>query len=305
MRLTVISGKGGVGKSMITSSLAILFSKTQRVIAIDCDVDAPNLALWLGINTTLQAKAVYTNKISTVQKPTIDHNKCTQCGKCVQNCNFQALKQNLSKKVELIPYKCEGCGLCEIICPVNAIKLENVDNCTLSHYKTTKGFPVIQGQIEPGEAESGQAVTEIRKYADNLSQEETIFIQDAAAGIGCPVIASIVGSDYIIAVAEPSKSSFSDLTRVLEVVKKFKIPFGIVVNKCDLNQDESANIKDFAGSNFLGSIKYSSKIIKSVVNLKSVIDTCPETRKEILIIFRSILKHTKQNSLLRSWYIVT
>ncbi|MEA3356856.1 MAG: 4Fe-4S binding protein, partial [Patescibacteria group bacterium] len=206
------------------------------------------------------------------------------------SCNFQALKWATTKNVELIPYKCEGCGLCEIVCPVNAIKLESVDNCTLSHYETGKGFPVIQGQIEPGEAESGQAVTEIRKYAKGLSPKETLFIQDAAAGIGCPVIASIVGSDYVVAVAEPSKSSFSDLTRVLEVVKKFRIPFGIIINKYDLNKSVSAHIKDFAGADFLGPIKYSRKIITSVVNLEPVIDTCPETRRELQVIYQNILE---------------
>lgn len=300
MRLTIVSGKGGVGKSMLASSLAILFSKTYEVIAVDCDVDAPNLALWLGIDTTSQTKAIHTDKISTVQKPIIDHDKCIQCGQCVQSCNFQALRQNSSKKVELILYKCEGCGLCEIVCPVNAIKLENVDNCTLSHYKTSKGFPVIQGQIEPGEAESGQAVTEIRKYADNLSQEETLFIQDAAAGIGCPVIASVVGSNYVVAVAEPSKSSFSDLKRVLEVVKKFKIPYGIVINKYDLSEELSNQIKTFAGEKFLGSIKYDKKIIKSIVDLKLVTDTCPETTKEISRIYQNVLRQKCLKANLRS-----
>jgi len=293
MRLTIVSGKGGVGKSMVASSLAVFFAKTHNVIAIDCDVDAPNLALWLGIDTSSQTGIIHTNKISTVQKPVIDHDKCTQCGICVQSCNFQALKQNSLNEVELIPYKCEGCGLCEIVCPVNAITLENVDNCTLSHYETSKNFPVIQGQIEPGEAESGQSVTEIRKYADNLSQDKTLFIQDAAAGIGCPVIASVVGSNYVVAVAEPSKSSFSDLKRVLEVVKKFKIPYGIVINKYDLNEAISNQIKTFAGEKFLGSIKYDKKIIKSVVDLKLVTDTCPKTTVEISDIYRNILKHTK------------
>jgi MinD superfamily P-loop ATPase len=290
MRLTVVSGKGGVGKSMVASSLAILFSEKQKVVAVDCDVDAPNLALWLGIDTTSEAKALHTDKISTVQKPIIDHDKCTQCGKCVQDCSFRALRQNSSNKVELIQYKCEGCGLCEIVCPVDAIKLKSVDNCTLSHYETSNGFPVIQGQIEPGEAESGEAVTEVRKYAGGLSKEETLFIQDAAAGIGCPVIASIVGSDYVIAVAEPSKSSFSDLKRVLKVVDKFKIPFGIVINKYDLNKQISDEIKAFANKRYLGSIKYRDEIIKSIVKLKPVIDTCPETKIEIQDIYNSILK---------------
>ncbi len=290
MRITVVSGKGGVGKSMIASSLAIMYSKEQKVVAIDCDVDAPNLALWLGINTSKKDNAFKTKKISTVQKPVIDQNKCTRCGRCVQKCNFSALEKGEGKgeKIKLIDYKCEGCGLCEIVCPENAIKMEDVYNCTLSYYKTNYNFPAIEGQIEPGEAESGEAVTEIRKYAEKIASEDTLFIQDAAAGIGCPVIASIVGSDYVVAVAEPSKSSFSDLKRALDLVGKFNIKFGIVINKYDLNEKISDEIEDFAGENYLGAVSYDKKIIKSIVNLQPVIETCEKTRGELEGIFERV-----------------
>jgi MinD superfamily P-loop ATPase len=289
MRITVVSGKGGVGKSMIASSLAILFSKKKDVIAIDCDVDAANLALWLGIDTA-KSDASFEKKISTASKPYIDKDKCTSCGLCVKSCNFQALTKDDSGKAELISYKCEGCGLCEEICPVKAIKLQKVNNCTLSHYKSEFGFPVIQGQIKPGEAESGEVVTKIREYADLLSKDDTYFIQDAAAGIGCPVIASVVGSDYVVAVAEPSKSSFSDVKRALEVVNQFKIPFGIVINKYDLNEKIYSEIKSFAGENYLGSISYDNCIIKSIVELKAVLGNCSNISKQIKEIYENICK---------------
>ncbi|MDD3647288.1 MAG: ATP-binding protein [Candidatus Dojkabacteria bacterium] len=289
MRITVLSGKGGVGKSMIASSLAILFSKNKKVIAVDCDVDAPNLALWLGIDTSILRNAAIQRKISTIEKPVIDRERCRVCGKCAEKCNFDALKMN-NGKVDLIKYKCEGCGLCKIICPFGAIQMRAVDNCTLSHYETKYGFPVIQGQIEPGEAESGEAVTEIRKYAKALGDRETMYIQDAAAGIGCPVIASIVGSDYVVAVAEPSKSSFSDLKRVLKVVDKFRIPFGVAVNKYDLNERISKTIKDFANDRYLGGVSYDRKIVESLVALKPALETSKAVSEEFKGLYENVVK---------------
>ena len=290
MRLTVASGKGGVGKSMIASALAVLFSEDNHVVAIDCDVDAPNLAIWLGIDNSNPKLAYVSKKISTVKKPIIDTEKCGGCGTCVQNCQFGALKLDKRNKATLIAYRCEGCGLCKILCPQKAITMKAVKNCLLQMFKTDFGFTVVQGQIKPGEAESGEAVTEIREYAKDIAKKDPIFIQDAAAGIGCPVIASIVGSDYTVAVAEPSMSSFSDLKRVLKVVEQFKVPWGIVINKADLNPDVSEQIKDFAGKKLLGTVGYDQKITKNIVNFKPIMGSGLEAEKEIQRIYKELLQ---------------
>ena len=291
MRITVVSGKGGVGKSMLASSLAILFSKKNEILAIDCDVDAPNLALWLGIDTSDSSTAKFSKEISTTDKPIIDQTKCKRCGKCIDSCNFQALEWSKKNNVELAAYKCEGCGLCEIVCPFGAIKLKSVNNCLLSEFDTDYGFSVVQGQIKPGEAESGEAVTEIREYAEKKLKKDSIIIQDAAAGIGCPIIASIRGSNYIVAVAEPTKSSFSDLKRVLSVVKHFNVPYGIVINKYDLNDEISNKIKLFANHDFLGKISYDKKIIESVVNIQPIMESKVKARKEIENIYKEIIQN--------------
>lgn len=288
MRITVLSGKGGVGKSMLASSLAILFSQRRKVVAIDCDVDAPNMALWLGIDSSDKDKLKVAKKISTTEKPVINSKKCKKCGKCITNCNFNALEWTEDKKVSLVSYRCEGCGLCEIICPYDAIELKPVLNCTLSVFNSKWGFPVVQGQIKPGEAESGEAVIDIREYAKKFEGENSIIIQDAAAGIGCPIIASVRGSDFIVAVAEPSRSSFSDLQRVLSVVKHFKIRYGVVVNKYDLNPTISRKIESYAKTNYLGKISYDNGVIKSIVNLKPIMETEIKAKLEIKNIYKAL-----------------
>jgi len=118
-KLVIASGKGGVGKSMLASALAMLFAKEKKIVIVDCDVDAPNLAIWLGgvkdWNTT--------KSVITSAKPVIDLDKCNGCGLCVENCQFEALKI-INNKAKLNPFICEGCGVCQIVCPEKAIELE-------------------------------------------------------------------------------------------------------------------------------------------------------------------------------------
>jgi len=277
MKIVVASGKGGVGKSMLASSLALLFSKNKKIVACDCDVDAPNLGLWLG--TTDYDKI---EKISTSMKAIIDQKKCIKCGKCENTCKFRAIKKN--KIFVVNPFLCEGCGACHLICPVNAIKLKSVKNGELRLKKTEYGFPLVSGQLYPGEAGSGKIVEQLRKKAENFAHD--VMILDSAAGIGCPVIASIRECDYAVLITEPTPSGFSDLKRILEVVNHFKINYGIVINKWDINSKLSEKIEKWSGKKFLGKISYDKKVIDSIVDLKPVIFSDSKVVEEIKEIFR-------------------
>ena len=118
MKIVIASGKGGVGKSMLASSLAILFSKSKKIVACDCDVDAPNLNLWLG-----EISYDYMKRVSTSEKASINSKKCIECGKCKEVCAFNAIEKEDGFKVN--PFLCEGCGACNASCPVGAIQLRN------------------------------------------------------------------------------------------------------------------------------------------------------------------------------------
>jgi MinD superfamily P-loop ATPase len=292
MRVTVASGKGGVGKSMIASIMVCLFAQDRDVVAIDCDVDAPNLSLWLGIDNESDTNTLEARQISTTEKPVIDKDSCIGCGICVNRCGFGALRLN-EGKAELIPHRCEGCGLCEIVCPQKAIHLEPVDNVTLAVYGTDFGFPLVQGQIAPGEAESGEAVTELRKISKTYGGADTVYLQDAAAGIGCPVIASVVGSDYMIIVAEPTKSSISDMKRMIELVGQFSIPYGVVINKHDLNPEMTEEIETLAGKTLLGKISYDRKIVEELVGMRPVIKSGLPVVDEVRGVYEKVCERAR------------
>jgi len=272
-RITILSGKGGTGKSTVTASLAVLLSKTKKIITVDCDVDAPNLGLCLG-----EKDSNYEWKtVETGYKAELIKEKCIGCGKCCNICKFNAISWNTKKNQPVFNrLLCEGCGACELICPVNAIKLVKVKNGRIGQVKSKYGFNIISGQLKMGESGSGQIVLFIKTKAEQLAHERDtdIMLVDSAAGIGCPVIASINGSDYVIAVTEPTPSALSDLKKGLEVVEHFKIPYGLVINKFDINKEFSKKIEKFAKENsipLLGKIPYDKEFVKALVNLTPVI----------------------------------
>ncbi|RLI98254.1 MAG: hypothetical protein DRP00_02335 [Candidatus Aenigmatarchaeota archaeon] len=278
MKIVVASGKGGVGKSMLASSLAILFSKTKKVVACDCDVDAPNLGLWLGVKAYEKVE-----KTSTSEKARIVNQKaCDE--KILEICRFRAIEKR-DGEYFINPFLCEGCGVCKIFYP-KAVEIEPVENAEIRIAKTRFGFPLISAQLYPGETGSGKIVQALRKRAEEFEHE--LMILDAAAGIGCPVIASLVDCDYAILVAEPTPSGFSDLKRVLEIVSHFKLPYGIVINKWDINPELSNKIEEWAKEKLLGKISYDRRVIDCIVNLKPVVEVESKAKSEIEKIFEKL-----------------
>jgi MinD superfamily P-loop ATPase len=279
MKIVVASGKGGTGKSMLASSMTILFSKNSRVVACDCDVDAPNLGLWLGI-TEYDTK----KRISTSEKAYINPKKCVECGECFDACRFGAVERDRGFKIN--PLLCEGCGVCQLVCPEEAIELKKVMNGEIRLNETKLGFPLVSGQLYPGETGSGKIVQELRRKAEEFYHD--VMILDSAAGIGCPVIASVTGCDFALLVTEPTPSGFTDLGRILEIVNHFQIPFGIVLNKWDINPTMSKKIESWSGERLLGKIPYDRKVVDSIVNLKPVIYSDATATSEILKVFEKI-----------------
>lgn len=288
MKIVILSGKGGVGKSMLSSALAMLFRKESRITAIDCDVDAPNLAIWL--NETENWEKV--EKISVSEKPIIDNNKLTEKESklCAKKCRFNALRVEKGR-LRLNPFLCEGCGACEIFCPSGVIKMRPVKNGEIRTKKTKYNFPLVSGALSPGETGSGKIVAQVKKRADKFSYD--IQIIDSSPGTGCSVIAALQDSNFAILITEPTPSGFSDLKRVLQVVNHFKIPWKLVINKWDINLQLSNKIKKWAKNNFLGEISYDKKIFKAIADLTPILETDLKAKKEIIQIFNKLKNSLK------------
>jgi len=274
--ITVLSGKGGVGKSSLTASLAILLSNKYKIIATDCDVDASNLALLFGIKELKKKEEVSTNYKAFINK------EAKNCKNIVDICAFSAITWDKKNKIPKInKFLCEGCGTCQLLCP-KGISLKKVKNAVIGEDNTKYNFPIVSGQLKMGESGSGNVVEIVKTRAKKIAVNADFMIVDSSAGIGCPVIASVRDSDFVVGVTEPTPSGLSDLKRVFEIVNHFKIPHGIVINKYDLNEELTKRIENFARKNkisILGKLPYDKKFVKSMVDLVPVIIKYPEYKK--------------------------
>jgi len=269
MKIAVTGGKGGTGKSMMATSLAVELAKESPTLLVDADVECPNDHLMLSITR---------KKYATVYQPIPqwDFDKCTKCGRCAAVCKQDAIVFVKGKYPAFIKDLCIGCKACLVACPQGAITETKKD---IGSVYTGQGYGVslVSGELKLGELASGEVVAEVRKYADKINQKtkaETVLI-DSAAGIGCPVIASLVGTDYIVAVTEPTPSALHDLQRVLYLAKHFAIKHGIVINKFDLEESFCAKIEEFAQKEaipVLGRIPYRQDFVQAAVKMKPVVE---------------------------------
>jgi MinD superfamily P-loop ATPase len=259
-QLVIISGKGGTGKTVLSASFAVL---ARSKVMVDCDVDAANLYLLL--NPEIQER----HRFSAGHKARLDEEKCTGCGECLEVCRFSAIEKNAEDKIVIDPISCEGCGVCFHICPAEAIDME----MSISgdwYASRTKYGPFVHARLGIGEENSGKLVTEVRNKAQEISEQSHLdyVIIDGPPGIGCPVIASLSGTDLALVVTEPTVSGVHDMERVIQMAHHFKTKTTCCINKFDLNLAVSNQIEDWCSQNsvpLVGRIPYDEVVTKSVV----------------------------------------
>jgi len=283
MKIAVTGGKGGTGKSMVATSLAVEFARRNKTMLVDADAECPND--YLLISAKLKK---YSSVLQPI--PKFDFSKCTKCGKCASVCKQNAIVFVEGKYPAFVKDVCIGCKACIVACPNKAITETTKEIGTIY---TGKNYNVnlISSELKLGELASGEVVSEVRKKAEEISEKlkPEMVIIDSAAGIGCPVIASLVGTDYIAAVTEPTPSALHDLKRVLYLAKHFQIKHGIVINKFDLDKTFYKKIEKFAKDNkiqIVGKIPYKKEFVESTIKMKPVVEINFKYRD----MFRDIIK---------------
>ncbi|AKB52158.1 nitrogenase reductase-like protein [Methanosarcina barkeri str. Wiesmoor] len=262
-QLTVISGKGGTGKTTLTAAFASL---AKNAVIADCDVDAADMHLILKPEI-LEKEDYYSLEIAR-----IDPELCIECGKCREFCRYEAVSENF----EVDPYECEGCAVCTIVCPNGAVSMKKkVSGQSFS--SETRFGPMAHARLGIGEETSGKLVSTVRTNAKKLAEQyhKDLIIIDGPPGTGCSAISAITGTDLVLVVSEPTVSGIHDLKRVLELTAHFMIPTVICINKYDINEENTQLIENFCAEMeipVIGRLPYNDIVTKAMLQEQTLIE---------------------------------
>lgn len=267
--IVVISGKGGTGKTSVTASFAVLGGK--NVIVADCDVDAADMHLLMKPDFEL-SEEFFSGELAVIEQE-----DCIQCGKCKDVCRFDAIDV-INGKYIVNPLNCEGCGYCSRVCPTDTIiNVDlNVGHWYISNIRTDS--KMVHAKLAIGADNSGKLVAQVKNKAKELAEQlnKKYIIVDGSPGVGCPVVSSLSGASYVVLVTEPTVSGLHDLKRVYELVKKFNLKAGCIINKYDLNKNVSAEIEQFLESEAidkLANLPYDKAFTEAMIQGLTIVET--------------------------------
>lgn len=266
--IVVISGKGGTGKTSITASFGMMGAK--NIVLADCDVDAADMHL------LMQPDFAFAEDFYSGQVATIDQSNCINCGLCQDVCRFDAISVHNEQYI-ISPLDCEGCGYCARVCPTETIINNDLLSGQLYISNIKTGSQMVHARLGIGSDNSGKLVAKVKEEAKALAikHQKDYILVDGSPGVGCPVVSSLSGANFVVLVTEPSVSGLHDLKRVYQLVKKFNIKAACIINKADVNVDKQANIKQFLedeGIEHLADLPYDEDFTKAMTLGQTIVE---------------------------------
>ena len=225
MKIAIASGKGGTGKTTIATNLAVSISQAGRPVQyLDCDVEEPNGHIFLKPHIDCVEDV-------TVGVPEVNESKCTGCGRCGQLCQYSAIIC-IQKHVLTFEQLCHSCGGCMAVCPESAI-VEKQRKIGVAEFGAVDGVAFAHGKLDIGAIQTPALTRHVKRTA----QKDAVVVLDAPPGTSCPVIETIKGTDFVLLVTEPTPFGLNDLELAVGMVRALKLPFAVVVNRCDMGDD--------------------------------------------------------------------
>lgn len=309
MRIVVASGKGGTGKTTVATSLALVAAEREQVRFLDCDVEAPNAALFL--KPELDAR----EEVGLLV-PQVDESICTFCGKCAEVCQFHAIAV-VGEKTLVFPELCHGCGSCALVCPEGAISEQLDVMGVLEGGLAFQNIDFAQGVMNVGEPMAVPIIRELKKWtpvslrgalspetipsssgrllrqgaARNPSRERRgndIEIRDAPPGASCPVVETIRGADFALLVTEPTPFGLHDLKQVAEITRELGIPAGVIINRDGIGDNAVEQYCEESGLPILMRIPMERRIAEAIASGKLLLEAAPEYRPDFQDLLETI-----------------
>jgi MinD superfamily P-loop ATPase len=278
MIISIASGKGGTGKTTVAVNLVL---SLQNVQFLDCDVEEPNAHLFLKPHIT-------DKKIAFIPVPEVNASKCTYCGLCQRVCAYHAIVvlpaiNGAKGNLMIFPNLCHGCGACALLCPYKAIE-EVEREIGVIETGDKEGIHFVHGRLNIGEAMSPPLIRQVKEHIDTT---KTVII-DAPPGTSCPVITTVKGSDVCVLVTEPTPFGLNDLILAVEVLRKLGIPFGVVINRADIGDENVENFCRRENIQVLMKIPFSKEIAVSYSEGVPIVAADPSYREKFIDLYRTI-----------------
>lgn len=288
--IVVISGKGGTGKTSLSAAFAVL-GGADLVIA-DCDVDAADMHL------LLEPDFAFSEGFFSGMVAHIDQDKCAACGECADVCRFDAIPVVYGRYV-IDEIACEGCGYCSRVCSQEAITNHSEQVGFWYKSKLRTKATMVHARLKTGADNSGKLVAKVKREARDVAQDEQkdIILVDGSPGVGCPVVSSLSGASYVVLVTEPTVSGLHDLERVYELVRKFGIRAGCIINKADLNSDIEAKILGFLARediDLLGGIPYDESFTEAMTSHQTIVEHPGELARTVEQCWQEIINRVQE-----------
>lgn len=279
MRLAIASGKGGTGKTTLSSNLSAYLSHNHSVALVDLDVEEPNSGLFI------QAQK---NNSQTAYRfiPEWDHNQCIYCNQCQSICKFNAIAA-LPEQILVFPELCHSCYACSELCPTSALPMQQYAMGTVTHYQNGT-LHLVEGLLNIGEQQTPPMIEQTREFASETIPDPEITIYDAPPGTSCPVIEATKETDMVILVTEPTPFGLHDLKLSVQTMQKLGHRFAVVVNRHD---DQNPLIEHYCRENNIpvaGKIPDKREIAELYSSGKLLYDKIPEVKQELEHIFEQV-----------------
>jgi MinD superfamily P-loop ATPase len=284
LKIAIASGKGGTGKTTLSTNLAAYIAEQQEVVLVDLDVEEPNSGLFVSgelIHEEPNFKMI----------PQWDESKCTLCGICRKVCNFHAVIQ-LGPTIVVFPQLCHSCYACSELCPENALPMIPKQTGTLKDFRSGN-LHFIESRMDVGEEQAVPAISKTKNYAAVKYGDVNFTIYDSPPGTSCPVIETVKDVDFVILITEPTPFGLHDLRLAVETVRTLKKPFGVVINRFGIGNDEVIEYCTDEHIPILAKIANSRKIAGLYSSGKLICNEIPEVKTALQEILDHCLKTMK------------
>jgi len=272
MNIAIASGKGGTGKTTLSTNLAMLLTESQKVVLSDLDVEEPNSGLFI------EAELLHEeNKFKMI--PEWIEDNCSLCGICQDVCNFHAVIQ-LGTKIMVFPQLCHSCYACSELCPTEALPMIPKKMGVLKHFNQGN-LSFIESRLDIGEEQAVPLIAQTIQYVNENFSDNIIRIYDAPPGTSCPVIEATKDADFVILVTEPTPFGLHDLKLAVETMRELKKDFSVVVNRYGIGNDDVLKYCTTEAISVLAKIPNDRRIAELYSSGKLIYNQHSEVRKQL------------------------